>query len=190
MSAAAATTKYWVLGEFNDSDALLSSTTKLREEKAGELDTYTAYPVHGIEEALGLKRSKVTFVAFAGGLTGAITAWSLQLYFNYLSWWHGYAVNIGNKPPHAPPVYVPVTFELMVLLAGLSIVGSLIVYFWGFPHPHHPVFESEAFVKTASTSGWWVSVTLDAHEKVDAVRSRLEALGAKNVSVVEDAEDV
>ncbi len=189
MSGAATKTQYWVLGEFNDSDALLRSTTTLRQEKAGELDTYTAYPVHGIEEALGLKRSKITYVAFAGGLAGATGAWALQLYFNYFNTWHGYAVNIANRPPHAPPVYVPVTFELMVLISGLSIVGSLIAYFWGFPQPHHPVFESEAFVKTASTSGWWVSVTLDAHEKVEAIRARLESLGAKNVSVIEDAED-
>ena len=104
MSAAAAKTQYWVLGEFNDSDALLSGTTTLRQEKAGELDTYTAYPVPGIEEALGVARSKVTYVAFAGGLTGAVGAWALQLYFNYFNTWHGYAVNIANRPPHAPPV--------------------------------------------------------------------------------------
>ncbi len=185
MSAAAAKTRHWVMGEFNDSNALLSATTTLREEKAGALDTYTAYPVHGIEEALGLKRSKVTYVAFFGGVTGILSAWALQLYFNYFNTWHSYALNIGNKPPHAAPVYVPVTFELMVLVASLSIVGSLIAYFWGFPQPYHPVFEHPEF-KNACTSGWWVSVTLDESQKIDDVKSRLGALGAKNIGVVDE----
>jgi hypothetical protein len=185
MSASATKTRHWILGEFDNSDALLGATKTLREEKAGELDTYTAYPVHGIEDALGLKRSKVTFFAFAGGLTGIATAWAMQVYFNYLNTWHGYAVNVGNKPPHAPPVYVPVTFELMVAFASLSIVGSLIVYFWRFPQPYHPVFEHPEF-KNACTSGWWVSVTLDAHAKIDDVKSRLQALGAKNIGVVDE----
>lgn len=183
MSAAAAKTSYWVLGEFNDSDAMLKATTTLREEKAGELDTYTAYPVHGIEEALGMPRSKVSWVAFIAGLSGVIAAWGLQLYFNFFSTPHGYAVNVGNKPPHSPPVYVPVTFETMVLFAAFAIVGSLIVYFWGFPRPHHPVFEHEAF-KNATTTGWWVSVTVESTETSETVKARLEALGAKNIGII------
>lgn len=180
--------EYWLLGQFNDSDGMLTAARTLREEKAGAVDLYTPYPVHGLEEALGLGRSRVTFFAAAGGFTGICTALFLQLYFNAYDTWHGIAANIANRPPFSLPVAIPVTFELMVLLASLSIVGSLIVYFWGFPRPHHPVFEHEAFVNTASTSGFWVSVTVPEPAQVDGVKARLEALGAKNIGVIEEEE--
>ena len=178
--------RHWVLGEFDDSAAMLKATSTLRDEKAGELDTYSAYPVHGIEEALGLPRSKITWVAFTGGTLGVLVGYGIQLYWNVFTTPHGWSMNIANKPPHSPPVYIPVVFELMVLLASLSIVFGLIAWFWRFPRPHHPVFEHEAFVKTASTSGWWVSVTLDAKEPIAAVQARLGELGAKNVAVVDE----
>jgi hypothetical protein len=140
--------------------------------------------VHGLDEALGLERSTVTWWAFGGGVIGALGGYGLQLYFN---WWE-FPLNIGNKPPHSPPVYMPVTFELMVLSAALTIVGSLVVYFWRFPRPHHPVFEHEPFVRTASTSGFWVSVSTRVEEDAARAKGRLEALGAKNVAIIVEPE--
>ncbi len=169
-----------VLGELASPAALLEAVKTLRKENVRELDTHTPWPVHGLEEALGLPRSRVTWVAFFGGLFGAAGAYLLQLYFN--AW--EYPLNIANKPPHSAAPFVPVTFELMVLGAALAIVGSLVVWFWGFPRPHHPVFEHDAFVKTASSSGYWVSVSARAGEEAEKAKSRLEALGAKNVAVI------
>ena len=174
-----------VLGEFGEPAALLSAVKTLRGEHVRELDTHTPYPVHGLEEALGLPRSTVPWFAFFGGLAGVATAYALQLYFN---WWE-YPLNIANKPPHSPPAYVPVTFELMVLFSALTIVGSLVVHFWGFPRPHHPVFEHEAFVKTASVSGFWVSVSTHIGEDAEKAKGRLEALGAKNVAVIVEPDE-
>lgn len=178
----AAKIRHWVCGEFKDSTGMLTATKTLREEGVGELDTHTAYPIHGIDEALGLKRSRVSAFALVGGITGVATAQFLQLYFN----WYDYPLNIANKAPLSEPVFVPVTFELMVLLSCLSIVGSLIVYFWKLPQPFHPLFEHEPFVKTASTSGWWVSVNSDDVAVADKAKARLEALGASNIGVIEE----
>jgi hypothetical protein len=173
----------WVLGEFPNPNALLGAAAIARDERLGELDTYTPYPVHGLEAAIGIERSTIGWVAFFGGTLGLLTAYGLQLYFN---WWE-FPLNIGNKPPHSPPVYVPVTFELMVLFASLFIVGSLIVWYWRFPRPHHPVFEHEAFVRTATTTGYWLSVRPLEVESLARVRERLEGLGARNVAVVSEA---
>jgi len=167
----------WVLGEFESPEALLAAANTLRHEGVGVLDTHTPYPLHGVEHALGLKRSSIGWVAAVGGLLGILTAYALQLYFN---WWE-FPLNIGNKPPHSPTVYIPVTFELMVLFASLSIVGSLIVWYWRMPTPHHPVFEHEPFVRTATTSGWWLSVNTAESERA---QKRLEGLGARNVAVI------
>jgi hypothetical protein len=167
----------WVLGEFDSAPELLTAATSLRHEGVGVLDTHTPYPVHGIEQALGIPRSSIGWVAAVGGLVGILTAYGMQLYFN---WWE-FPLNIGNRPPHSPPVYVPITFELMVLFASLFIVGSLIVWYWRFPRPHHPVFEHEPFVRTATTSGWWLSVNT---EEAERARDRLVGLGARNVAVI------
>lgn len=180
MSAAAATVVSYVLGEFEHSDALLGAAAALRQEDVGTLDTHTPYPVSGIDEALGLPRSAVGWVAFGGGLTGALLAYGMQLYFN----WYEYPLNIANRPPHSPPVYVPVTFELMVLFSSLSIVVGLIVYFWQLPRPHHPVFEHQRFVETASTSSFWLSVETSDAERASRARQRLEALGAQHIAVI------
>lgn len=174
-----------VLGELADASALLEAVKTLRGENVRELDTHTPFPVHGIERALGLPRSTVGWWALVGGLTGAVAAYATQLYFN---WWE-FPLNIANKPPHSPPVYVPVTFELMVLFAALTIVGSLVVHFWGFPRPHHPVFEHEAFVQSASASGFWVSVSTQVGEDANKAKGRLEALGAKNIAVIVEPEE-
>ena len=84
---------------------------------------------------------------------------------------------------------MPVTFELMVLCAALTIVGSLIVHFWGFPRPHHPVFEHEPFVQSASATGFWVSVSTHIGEDAEKAKTRLEALGAKNVAIIVEPEE-
>jgi hypothetical protein len=178
-------TVHVVLGEFQEPRALLDAVRTLRGEHVRELDTHTPYPVHGLEDALGLPRSTIGWWTLFGGLAGALTAYGMQLYFN---WWE-FPLNIGNRPPHSPPVYVPVTFELMVLFAALTIVGSLIGWFWGFPRPHHPVFEHEPFVKTASASAFWVSVTTRIGEDAEKAKGRLEALGAKNVAIIQEPEE-
>ncbi len=175
--------KNYVLGEFHDSVAMLDATAKLRDEKHGLLDTHTAYPIHGIDEALGLPRSRVSLVCLCGGIAGVFTAYAMQLYFN----WFDYQLNVGNKPPHAPIIYVPVTFELMVLMASVTMVLSLIVYFWRFPRPHHPLFEHEPFLN-ATTTGWWVSMEIEEDEKAEKAKARLSELGAKNIAVVVDKE--
>ena len=86
-------------------------------------DVYSPFPVHGIDEAIGLRPSRLTWVAFAGGLLGLGTALFLQIWTSAYDW----AVNIGGKPFNSIPLWVPVSFELTVLFAGLSAIGAL---FW------------------------------------------------------------
>ena len=105
-----------VLGEFAEPAAMLGAVKTLRSEHVRELDTHTPYPVHGLEEALGLPRSRVPWFAFFGGLAGAVGAYALQLYFN---WWE-YPLNIANKPPHSPPVEKPCTSRPPFGASGLA----------------------------------------------------------------------
>jgi len=146
--------KAYVLGEFEREHALLAAARALREKGHRSvapqgapntergfaapitLDLHSPYPLHGSDEALGLRRSTVPLVALVAGITGAVSGYLLQWYVNAFDW----PINVGNRPPHSAPAFIPVTFELGVLFASLAIFGGLLFGYFRFPRVHHPVF--------------------------------------------------
>jgi len=120
-------------------------------------------------------------VALAAGVTGAVSGYLLQWYTVGYLW----PLNVGNRPPHSPPAFIPVTFELGVLFASLAIFIGLLGGYFGFPRVHHPVFEVEAF-RSASIDGLWLSAEVDGAD-AEALAAELERLGARNVSIVPEA---
>jgi hypothetical protein len=168
----------YVLGEFSDDAALLEAARTLRAEGITSLDLHSPYPIHGAEEALGLRRSTVPLVTLIGGVTGAVSGYLLQWYTVGFDW----PLNVGNRPPHSPPAFVPVTFELGVLFASLTIFFGLLFAYFRFPRVHHPVFEVEAF-RSASIDGAWLSAAV-ADDRGETVAAALRRLGAAQVSVV------
>src|SRR5499427_3513836 len=151
----------FVVAEFASPQALLDGTTQMREAGYDQLDTHTPFPIHGLEEALGLKRPKIPLIVLCGAIAGACIAYSLIYFCNVFDW----PLNIGNRPPHGPPANIPITFELAVLMAGSSS-------FFGFftlarlPRPYHPVFQSEAFLR-ASIDAFFLSIELPPGEPAD-----------------------
>jgi len=172
-----------VLGEFADDRALLEAARTLRAQGTTGLDLHTPYPIHGAEEALGLKRSTVPLAALVGGLTGAASGYLLQWYTVGFDW----PLNVGNRPPHSPPAFVPVTFEGGVMIAALTIFFGLLFAYFRFPRVHHPVFEVEAF-RSASIDRLWLSAVV-ADDRAEEVAAALRGLGAAQVSVVEGGEE-
>jgi hypothetical protein len=172
----------YVLGEFRHSGPMITALRALRESGEKELDAYSPYPLHGTSEALGLTRSRVPALALTGGLLGAFTGYGMQWWMNAVD----YPINVGGRPLHSAPSWVPITFELGVLFASFFIFfGSLGLF--GFPRPYHPVFEAEEF-RRASVGTFWVSVDLGVEAgRASRVQQRLEELGAMHVSIVEGA---
>jgi hypothetical protein len=174
--------KAWVLGEFEGEAALLEAARTLRGRRtAARLDLHSPYPLHGSDEALGLRRSTVPLVALGAGVTGAVSGYLLQWWTVGVDW----PLNVGNRPPHSPPAFIPVTFELGVLFAALAIFGGLLFGYFRLPRVHHPVFEVEAF-RSATIDGLWLSAEVDGAE-AEAIASDLRALGARQVSIVGEA---
>jgi hypothetical protein len=168
----------YVLGEFPDDHALLAAARALRADGQGSLDLHTPYPIHGAEEALGLPRSTVPRLTLVAGLTGAVTGYLLQWYTVGFDW----PLNVGNRPPHSAPAFIPVTFELSVLFAAGAIFFGLLFAYFRFPRLHHPVFEVEEF-RSASIDGMWLSAEVPEAEAT-VLADRLRGLGARQVSVV------
>lgn len=171
---------HYVVAEFAEERALLAAARALRGQGLAELDLHSPVPLHGADEALGLRRSAVPRIALGAGLVGAASGYLMQ-------WWMvgvDFPINVGNRPPHSPPAFIPITFELGVLLAALGIFLGLFAL-WGLPRLHHPVFEVEAF-RSASVDGLWLSAAV-APDRAEAVVAELRGLGARQVEVVEDS---
>jgi hypothetical protein len=169
----------YVLAEFKDDQALLAAARRLRALGHQRLDAYSPYPVHGIDEALGLERSRIPLIALVGGVAGAVGGYVMQWWMNGVD----FVINVGNRLPHSPPTNIPITFETGVLLASLSIVLGLFTL-CGFPRTYHPVFEVEEF-RTASVDALWLSAEV-AHGEVEPVTAELQRLGALQATAVEE----
>jgi hypothetical protein len=173
--------KAYVLGEFEREHALLDAARVLRSKGHHGVDFHSPYPLHGADEALGLRRSTVPLVALVAGITGAVTGYGFQVYINGVDW----PLNVGGRPPHSPPAFIPVTFELGVLFAALAIFAGLLFAYFRFPRVHHPLFEVEAF-RSATIDALWLSAEVEASD-AEQVAQELRRLGARQVSVVAEA---
>jgi hypothetical protein len=172
----------FVLAEFGSGEALLAGTRKVREAGHKNLDTHTPYPMHGLDEALGLGRPKIPLIVLGGAIAGAFIAYSMIYFMNVFD----FPINVANRPPHGPPANIPITFELAVLLAGSSS-------FFGFftlarlPRPYHPVFEWEA-MNRASIDAFFLSIELPEGQAADKAVADVRGAGAIAVEVVEESE--
>nr|WP_294896899.1 DUF3341 domain-containing protein [uncultured Pedobacter sp.] len=130
----------YILGLFDDPDQMMHGIDKLQENKIGIYDVFTPMPIHGIEDKLGIKRSRLGIVAFCCGITGTATA----LGFMYYTMAYDWPMNIGGKPNFALPNFIPITFELTVLFCALGMVNIFFMRNHLFPGRAPRVMEFRA----------------------------------------------
>lgn len=118
-----AASKDYIVGLYNDEDVLMEAVHKVREKGIKIDEVYSPFPVHGLDEALGYSRSRLPIAAFLFGLTGTILALLMQIWMMGIDW----PMIIGGKDYAPIPIFIPVTFELTVLLASLGMVGTFFV---------------------------------------------------------------
>ena len=112
-----------LLGSFDDEKDILDATRAVREAGFSVADVYTPYAVHGLDKAMGLQPSKLPWVSLALGVLGA----ALKIWFEIWTSAHDWAINVGGKPFNSFEAFVPVTFEVMVLFAGMSTVAAFLI---------------------------------------------------------------
>ena len=168
-----------IIAEFEDPSALLEAAGKIRKAGYEKFDCHSPFAIHGMDSAMGLKRSRLGLIAglFAFlGLSGAIL----------LQWWVSVIANplvISGKPFFSYQAYFPVTFSLAVLLgASAALFGMMALN--KLPRLNHPVFSSELF-KKVSDDGFFVTIESGDPEFDDEkTRAFLETIGAKNIETV------
>ena len=127
-------------GRIRDAEDLLSAAQRAYAEGYRQMDAYTPFPVEGLAEAIGFHKTHVPLVCLIGGLIGCSGGFFLQWWPNVI----GYPLNIGGKPYNSWPSFIPITFELTVLCAGLATVFGMLALN-GLPTPYHPVFNAPRF---------------------------------------------
>jgi hypothetical protein len=148
-------TRYGVLAEFASPERLLEAARKAREAGYAHIEAYSPFPIEGLAEATGMRRNWVAPIVLAGGFVGCVGGYFMQWYSAVIS----YPINSGGRPPHSWPIFIPVTFELTVLIAALAaFVGML--FLSGLPRLTHPVFNVREF-DLASRNRFFLCVRAD-----------------------------
>lgn len=127
-----------IAGIFTEESAILHAAEKVREAGFTRFEAITPYPVHGMEEACGIKRSPIPYVTFITGCIGLLAGLGLTYYTSAVDW----AINIGGKPMFSGPAFVPIIFELTILFAALCSVGAFL-YLCGMPKIDPPVIDKD-----------------------------------------------
>jgi hypothetical protein len=115
--------KSFVVGIFDDEDVLLDAVGKVRGSGVKIHEVYSPFPVHGLDEALGYKRTRLPIAAFIFGITGTGLALLTQIWMLGYDW----PMIIGGKNFASLPPFIPVTFELTVLLSALGMVATFMI---------------------------------------------------------------
>lgn len=170
---------FGVLAKFGSAKDLYRACERVRDAGYQKWDAYSPFPVHGLPQAMGLRRSILPRIILVCGLGGAAAGFGLQY------WVHEYAypLLISGKPLFAWPAYIPITFELGVLGGALAAVFGMLGL-CRLPMHHHPLFESTAFEKVTD-DGFFVAIE-SWDPKFDAAGTPrfLEGLGAQSVELV------
>ena len=174
-----APTVHGLMAEFASPVALVAAAEKARLAGYKKMDAYTPIPIEELDEALGLKRTRLPILVFLGGLMGGLGGFSLE----YWTQVYAYPLNIGARPFNSWPQFIPVTFETTVLGAALTCFIGM----WALnklPQPYHPVFNVPAFAR-ASTDRFFLCIeAIDPAFKLDETRTFLEGLHPVGVSDV------
>ena len=174
--------KIWgLLAEFETDSSIMAAAREVRDAGFSLWDTHTPYPVHGMEQAMGIRMTVLPWLVFLAGATGAIAGLGMQLWMNAVDYEH----LVSGKPFASIPAFIPITFEMTVLFSALTAFGGMLVLN-RLPRFYHPVFNSERF-KRATDDRFFISIdAADAEYEADKTRDFLVTLGATHVEELEE----
>lgn len=173
-----------VLGFFDDPRSIVQAMEKVRDANYADIDAFTPFAVHGLEHAQGLDRSPIPWITLGAGITGFCIAFALQYWTSAVDW----PLNVAGKPFNSWPAWIPILFELTVLVAGLATLAALI-FFCRLPNTKRRAFDpsltNDRFAiligsNDAAGKKGKTYKPFDAHEAQDFLRK----VGAKDVRPV------
>ena len=172
-------TLHGLMAEFETPTALVAAAERARLAGYRNMDAYSPIPIEELNDALGLRRTRLPMLVLAGGILGGLAGYGLEYWSQVIE----YPMNVGGRPYHSWPHFIPVTFETTVLGASLcAFVGM-----WmrnKLPMPYHPVFNVPAFVRASQDRFFLCIETTDPRFDRHATARFLESLHPVGVSDV------
>ena len=162
---------YGLMAEFAREDHLIDAARRIHGAGYRRIDAFAPFPVVGLPEALGRKRTWVPLVVLVGGIAGGLGGFLMQCYSAIVD----YPLNIGGRPYYSWPMFIPITFELTVLGASLAAVFGMLALN-GLPQPYHPTFNVPRFALASQTRFFLLVMSNDRQFDLEKTRKDLEAL--------------
>jgi len=171
---------YGLMAEFTEPNELIAAVRRTREAGFQHIDAYTPYPIEALSEALGFHRNRLPLLVLIGGIIGLLSGYGLQYWVAVIA----YPINVGGRPFHSWPAFLPITFETTVLGAALfAVLGMLALN--GLPMPYHPVFNVPRFALASRNRFFLCIEATDPQFDRENTRRFLERLVPREVSEVE-----
>ena len=172
---------FGLMAEFDSPNALVSAAHHARKAGYRRMDGYSPYPIEELHEALDFHDSRLPMIVLIGGLLGCIGGYALQYWISAIA----YPIDVGGRPLHSWPAFIPVTFECTILAAALSAVLGMLALN-GLPMPFHPVFNVPRFAFASRDRFFLCIEARDGKFDLEGTRQFLSSTGAREVTVVED----
>lgn len=172
---------FGVVAEFDSPAAILRAARAAYGRGYREMDAYTPHAVAGLAGAIGFRKNRVALCCLLGGLAGGSGGYFMQ----WFAMAKDYPLNVGGRPFHSIPAFIPITFELTILCAGIATILGMI-FLNGLPRPHHPIFSAQNFER-ASTDKFFLCIEAgDRLFERKAVMEFLRTLNPQNISEVRE----
>src|SRR4051812_31772670 len=172
---------YGLLAEFEDPTSLVAAAHHARQGGYTCMDAYSPIPIEELHEALGAHHTRLPLIVLIGGIVGGVGGYALQYWASAIA----YPLNIGGKPFHSWPAFVPITFECTILVAALSAVLGMLALN-GLPQPYHPVFNVPRFALASRNRFFLCIEARDPKFHIEETRRYLETLSPREVTTVAD----
>jgi hypothetical protein len=171
---------YGLMAEFSGAADLLAAARRTREAGYHKIDAYSPFAIPGMSEALNLQSISISYFVLGGGLFGLLLGYGMQ----YFSAVINYPVNVGGRPLNSIPAFIPITFEMVILVGAISgLIGMLVMN--GLPMPYHPVFNVPEFKEMTRDRFFLCIEEADPNFNLQETRQFLQSLNPLKVSDVE-----
>ena len=169
-----------LMAEFDDVQQLIEAARRTREAGYRDYDAYTPIPVEELAEVMHVHDTRLPWLVLVGGILGGLGGYALQYWTAVID----YPINVGGRPLHSWPAFIPPTFETTILGAALfCVLGMLALN--GLPMPYHPVFNVPRFALSSRDRFFLCIEATDPIFHPEATRRFLERFGPREVSEVE-----
>jgi hypothetical protein len=170
---------YGLMAEFEHPGELVKAAKAAHDAGYHSIEAYSPYPIEEVFDAIHFHSDKVPFAVLCGGLAGCASGLGLQ-------WWASvlyYPFNIGGRPNFSWPMFIPITFELTILLASFAAVFGMLMMN-GLPQPYHPVFNVPRFALASRDRFFLCIGSQDPHFDREKTGKFLESLAPREVTEV------